>query len=95
MLKDLVERKRLEIQALAARHGAHKVRVFGSVARTEATVDSDVDFLVQMEPGRSLFDLVALTYDLEKLLGCAVDVVSEGGLSPHIGDAILAEAVPL
>jgi predicted nucleotidyltransferase len=69
--------------------------VFGSVARGEAASTSDVDFLVEMEPGRSLLDLVALWQALGDMLGGEVDVLSEGGLSPHLRDRILSEAVPL
>ena len=82
------------ILAAAARRGAHFVRVFGSVARGDATPISDVDLLVQFEPGRSLLDQVHLMADLEALLGKRVDVVAEGGLLERDGH-ILAEAVPL
>lgn len=94
-LKDLVKAKRPEILRAAARHGARNVRVFGSFVRGEAGSDSDLDLLVQMDDGRSLLDLVGLWQDLEELLGRRVDVVSEGGLSPHLRGRILSEAVPL
>jgi uncharacterized protein len=71
------------------------VRVFGSVARGDAGIRSDVDLLVEMEPGRSLLDLVGLWQDLEDLLDIHVDVLSDRGLSPHLRDRINAEAVPL
>jgi predicted nucleotidyltransferase len=71
------------------------VRVFGSRARGESTPESDLDLLVSLEPGRSLLDLVAIRQDLESLLGCAVDVVTERGLSPYLSERILAEARPL
>jgi hypothetical protein len=87
--------KRGEILSLAARHGARNVRVFGSVARGEAGPESDVDFLVDMEPGRSLLDHVALQQDLEDLLGREVDVVSQRALHWYIRDRVLKEAVPL
>ena len=87
--------KRDEILRLCARYGARNLRVFGSVARGEADVRSDVDFLVEMEPGRSLFDLGGLQYELERLLGRPVDVVTERGLKPRIRDRVLQEAVPL
>ena len=87
--------KRDEILRLCASYGARNLRVFGSVARGEADVRSDVDFLVEMEPGRSLFDLGGLQYDLERLLGRPVDVVTERGLKPRIRDRVLQEAVPL
>lgn len=87
--------RRKEILVYAASHGARNVRVFGSTARGEAGVTSDVDLLVEMEPGRSLLDLVGLWQDLEDLLGTHVDVLSDGGVSPHLRERIYAEAVPL
>ena len=80
---------------VACLHGARNVRVFGSVARGDATEASDVDFLVEMEEGKSLLDLVGLWQDLQDLLGLKVDVISDGGISPHLRAKILAEAVPL
>src|SRR3954452_14465089 len=87
--------RRDEILRLAAQHGARHVRVFGSVARGEADERSDVDFLVDLEKGRSLFDLGGLLMDLQDLLGRPVDVVTEKGLKARIRDRILEEAVPL
>jgi len=69
--------------------------VFGSVARGDADEQSDIDFLVQMEPGRSLLDLGGLQYDLEQLLGCRIDVVTEQGLKARLREEILSEAVTL
>ncbi len=86
---------REEILRYAAEHGARNVRVFGSMVRGEAHATSDVDLLVEMEPGRSLLDLVGLWQDLEDLLGTEVDVLSDGGVSPHLRERIYAEAVPL
>jgi predicted nucleotidyltransferase len=86
-------RVRAEIMAAAARHGATNVRVFGSVARGDADAASDIDFLVDFEPGRSLLDLAGLLVDLEDLLGHPVDVVTEPGLKARIRQRILAEAV--
>ena len=71
------------------------MRIFGSVARGEAKLDSDVDVLVDLEPGRSLLDLGGLLMDLRDLLGCNVDVVTEKGLRERIRDRVLREAVPL
>lgn len=65
------------------------------MARGEAHAQSDIDFLVEMEPDRSLFDLGGLHADLEALLGCPVDVVTDGDISPYLKDRILAEARPL
>lgn len=79
-LGSLVDRHRDEIVALAARHKASSVAVFGSVARGEDGPRSDVDFLVEFEPGSSLLDVVRLEDALRELLGCRVDVVSAGAL---------------
>lgn len=86
---------REEILRLAAVHGARNVRVFGSAARGTATESSDVDLLVDMEPGRSQLDLVAFWQELEDLLARKVDLVTDGGLSPYLRDKIAAEARPL
>ncbi len=80
---------------IAARHGATNVRVFGSMARGEAMADSDADFLVDLENGRSLLDLGGLLMDLQALLGRGVDVVTETGLRERVRDRVLREAVPL
>jgi uncharacterized protein len=87
--------RREEILTCAAEHGARKVRVFGSMARGEPDATSDVDLLVRMDPGRNLLDLVGLWQDLEDLLGTQVDVLSEGGVSPHLRERIYADAVAL
>lgn len=86
---------RAEILDAAARNGAYGVRVYGSVARGQATATSDVDFLVEFESGRSLFDLGGLVADLEDLLGCSVDVATPGALQPRMKDRVLADAVEL
>jgi predicted nucleotidyltransferase len=93
-LSDILSR-RDEILRVAARHGAHHVRVFGSVVRGEAGEASDVDFLVRLDRDRSLLDHVALMQDLEDLFGCRVDVVTERALHRLVRDRVLAEAVPL
>ena len=80
-LGSLVERHRDEIVGLAARHKGRSIAVFGSVARGEDGPSSDVDFLVDFEPGSSLFDLVRLEAALSDLLGCPVDAVSAGACS--------------
>ena len=92
---ELLRMKREDILRIAARHGARNVRLFGSVARGEIGPESDIDFLVEMEEGRSLLDHVALWQDIEELLGCQVDVVSERALHWYIRDRVLREAVPL
>lgn len=89
---DLLRDKREEILRIAEKHGASNVRVFGSVARGEADERSDIDLLVQMEPGRSLLDHAALWLELEKLLGRGVDVVSEKGLRPRVREHVLRDA---
>jgi len=91
----LLKEKRQAIMALADKHGAHSVRVFGSVARGDSGPESDVDLLVKMEEGRSLLDLSAMTLDLKELLGVNVDVVSEDGLYWLLRRKILKEARPL
>ena len=94
-IKEILGDKREEILRIAASHGATSVRVFGSVARGEADAESDIDFLVELEEGRSLFDLGGLLMDLQELLGRKVDVVTPDGLRARIKDDVLAEAVPL
>ncbi|MBI4489745.1 MAG: nucleotidyltransferase family protein [Deltaproteobacteria bacterium] len=90
-IAELLDEKKGEILRIAAKHGAHNVRVFGSVARGEAGPESDVDFLVDMEPGRTLFDMGVLLMDLRDLLGLEVDVVTEHGLKPRIRERVLKE----
>ncbi len=90
----LVEQHREQILALVRRHSGRSIAVFGSVARGEDGPASDVDFLVELEPGSSLFDLMHLEDDLRDLLGCRVDVVSVGALLDR-DDDIRNDAVPL
>lgn len=94
-IDELLKSKREEILGIAAKHGARNVRVFGSLIREEADEQSDIDFLVELEPGRSLLDLAGFQYELEHLLGCRVDVVTERGLKARIRDRVLREAVPV
>lgn len=91
----VLQQQRAAILAAAQRHGATNVRVFGSVARGEDDAQSDVDLLVDMEPGRSLFDLGALLIELQTLLRCPVDVVTEAGLRERMRERVLREAVAL
>lgn len=91
----LVKEKRAEILHIASRYGARDIRVFGSVARGEEERESDVDFLVELEAGRSLLDLGGLQMELESLLGCRVDVVTSRGLKARIRERVLREAVPV
>lgn len=94
-LETLLVKRRPQILALTARHGVHNVRVFGSMVRGEATPDSDIDFLVTLEPGRSLLDLGELIIDLQDLLGRQVDVVPENSLHWYVRDRVLHEAIAL
>ncbi|HXE71525.1 MAG TPA: nucleotidyltransferase family protein [Candidatus Nitrosotenuis sp.] len=94
-LEQLLKEKRDAILQIAAKHGARNVRVFGSAARGAAGDDSDIDLLVEFEPGRSLLDHAGLIVDLEELLGRKVDVVTEGGLYWLLRRRILKEARPL
>lgn len=94
-LPGIIYDKRVEILDICRRNGASIVRIFGSVARGEAGDSSDVDFLVELEPDRSLLDHIGLQQELEDLLGVKVDVVTGRGLHPLIRDDVLAEAVPL
>lgn len=91
----LIREKRQQIIRVAATHGAYNVRVFGSAARGQASPSSDIDLLVELEPGRSLLDHVALVQDLEDLLGRRVDVVTERSLHWYIRDRVIEEAVRL
>lgn len=90
-----LRQRREELLAIAAQHGATDVRVFGSVVRGEDSGDSDVDFLVRMEKGRSLLDMVGLRDGLADALARPVDVVSEHGIFPYLRQRILSEAMPL
>ncbi len=94
-LQRLLREKRTDILRVAASHGARKVRIFGSVARGEAGPESDLDLLIDLEPGRSLLDHAALLLELEAILGCKVDVVTERGLRTRIRERVLREAVAL
>ncbi|MGD0827653.1 MAG: nucleotidyltransferase family protein [Desulfobaccales bacterium] len=94
-VNDILQERRQEILAIAAGHGAFNLRIFGSLARGEGDAQSDVDILVELEEGRSLFDLGGLLMDLENLLECKVDVVTARGLRKRISERVLREAVPL
>jgi hypothetical protein len=90
-----IQEKREEILHLAARHGARNLRLFGSVARGEAQPGSDVDILIEAGPERTPWFPGGLIADLEELLGCKVDIVTEKALHWYIRDRVLKEAVPL
>jgi uncharacterized protein len=92
---DLLHAKRNEILSITARHGGKNVRVFGSVVRGLDKPNSDVDMLVDLEEGRTLFDLIGLQQDIEDLLERAVDLLTEKGINPRLREGILREARPL
>ena len=94
-IQEIIDNKKQQILAIAHKHGASHVRIFGSVVQGQADENSDVDFLVDLEVGRSLFDLGGLLYDLQELLGRKVDVVTEKSLHWYIRDKVLKEARPL
>lgn len=92
---DRLRARRGEILQLAERHGVRNVRVFGSVARGDDRLDSDVDLLVDVQPGRSLLDVIGFEQDLSDLFERRVEVLTDGGLSPHLERRILQEAASL
>ena len=95
MLITRIRERREEILRAAARHGAHNVQIFGSVSRGQEREDSDLDLLVEFEPGRSLLDQAGLMLELQELLGRRVDIGTPNGLLPPYRDRILREATPL
>lgn len=94
-IPEIISDKRDQVLALAAKHGASNVRIFGSVASGTAGQNSDIDFLVDMEKGRSLFDMGGLLMELQELFGRKVDVVTENGLRKRIRETVLRQAIKL
>ena len=92
---DQLRARRDEVLRLAEQHGAINVRVFGSVARDEADFESDIDFLVDFQPGTSMWDIIGLWQDLSELLGCEVSVITESTLEGRFKQSVLKDAVPL
>ena len=92
---EIIQDKKKQILAVAAKYGASNVRIFGSVANGTADENSDIDFLVDLEKGRSLFDLGGLLMDLQELFNRKVDVVTENGLHWYIKERIISEAKPI
>jgi predicted nucleotidyltransferase len=90
-----LKQKRNEILDIAAKYGINNIKVFGSVARGESNQGSDIDFLVNFEEGRTLFDLIGFKNDLEELLSSKVDVVSENAIHWYLKDRIVQEAVEI
>lgn len=90
-----IQQRKKEILVIAQQHGIVSLRIFGSVARGEETPQSDIDFLVDLEEGRTLFDLGGALVRLQELLGRKVDVVTERGLHWHLREEIMKEARPL
>jgi predicted nucleotidyltransferase len=95
LTKDDIRRRRAEIIEVANRYGAFDIRLFGSIARGDATEDSDLDFIVRFEPGRSLLDHGGLVMDLRDLLGRPVDVIDDDGMRPRFREHVMKEAIPL
>jgi len=95
LMDALFSEKAEAIRQIARVHGATRLRVFGSRAQGTGTSESDLDLLVDFDEGRDLLDMVALKQDLEALLGCKVDVVEEGALSPYLKERIIGQAVSL
>ena len=91
----IIKRYRPQIIELASKRGVRSVSVFGSVARGDEGVDSDIDLLVEPDPDCSLLDLISLKHDIEDLTGRNVDIVSKRGLSPYLADQIIGQALPL
>lgn len=94
-IKRLLREKRDDIRSIAAKHGAYNIRIFGSTVRGESGPDSDIDFLIDVGPTTSSWFPAGLILDLEDLLGCRVEIVTERALNPHIRDYVLREAIPL
>ncbi len=92
---ETIRRKRDAILEIASRYGARDVRIVGSVARGDATDESDLDLIVRFEPGRSLFDHGGLIMDLRDLLGIRVDVIDEEGMRDRFRNHVMKEAIPL
>ena len=94
-LQEFLNDKRDDVLRIAAKHGAYNVRIFGSVARGEATPDSDIDLLIEKGPTTTPWFPAGLVLELEESLGRRVDIVTEKALNPYLRDRVLREAVPL
>jgi len=94
-LRELVEARRQEIKDIAARHHGRSIALFGSVARGDDHAASDLDFIVEFEPGTRPFELLLLGAELEEALGVPVDIGTRESIREQLRDVVLAEAVPL
>lgn len=94
-LRELVEDRREEIKEIVARHGGRSIAIFGSVARGDERPDSDIDFLVDLEPDARPIEILSIGVELEETLGVKVDVGTPASLRSHLRDEVVAEAVPL
>ena len=94
-LRDLVEARRVEIKEIVARHHGRSVALFGSVARGEELPGSDIDLLVELEPGARPIELLSIGVELEELLGVKVDVGSPGSLRDRMRAEVLVESISL
>ncbi len=92
---DLIKQKKESILKIAKEYGIFNIRIFGSVARKEETSKSDIDFLIDLEPGRSAFDMGGFLIDMQDMLHCRVDLVTEKGMNPRIKAYILKDVVNL
>ena len=92
---ELLQQKRDAVLQIAARHGAYNIRIFGSVARGEAGLDSDIDLLIDRGPTTSPWFPAGLVLELEEELGRRIEVVTEQGLNRHLRERVLREAIPL
>jgi len=95
MQNNLLAKHKEKIYSIARLHGARSIRFFGSFAKGLENIHSDIDFLVELEPERSLLDLISLKYEIEDLTGRKVDIVTPAGISPYLSKQITKEAVPL
>jgi predicted nucleotidyltransferase len=94
-LERALARHRSRVIAAGRRHGARNLRVFGSIARGQERGESDVDLLVDLEPGHALVDLASFPREVSDILGVEVDAATEDMIKPRARKRVLAEAQPL
>lgn len=95
VMREKIQNMRDKIDTIAKRYGVTSIHLFGSVARGDSTPDSDIDLLIELEPGRGLLDHAGFMVEMQNLLGVKVDVVTKGGLKDRFRDHVLNEAVPI